>query len=66
MIPHRDGHVLQSKRRSEGRRVVHVAIELLHALDVGARGSGDASQIIDDMVKAGSLEMVSFHSYKRI
>ena len=27
---------------------------------------GDASQIIDDMVKAGSLEMVSFHSYKRI
>ena len=26
----------------------------------------DATQIIDDMVKAGSLEMVSFHSYKRI
>ena len=26
---------------------------------------GDATQIIDDMVKAGSLEMVSFHSYKR-
>jgi hypothetical protein len=27
---------------------------------------GDATQIIDDMVKAGSLEMVSFHSYRRI
>ena len=27
---------------------------------------GDATQIIDDMVKTGSLEMVSFHSYKRI
>ena len=27
---------------------------------------GDATQIIDDMVRAGSLEMVSFHSYKRI
>jgi hypothetical protein len=26
---------------------------------------GDATQIIDDMVKAGSLEMVSFETYKR-